>query len=205
MFAPSMRASLRALGDRYNAVIAAHEVAWELVFAALAVLFVAVGLLLEDAYLAGQDISRLATVDLILWAIFVTEFTTRIAAAHSRSAYLRGHWIDAVALIPAVRAFRLIRLIRLLRLFRAFAGVFRALDSIERFTAHRALIALFVSWLAVAFICAAGFYLSEINNNPNVEDPLDALWWAVTTLTTVGYGDVYPMTPQGKLAASALM
>lgn len=173
--------------------------------AALAAMFVVVGFLLDAAYDAGTDAALLAAIDVALTVVFVAEFTSRLAAAPSRRAYLRGHWIDAIALVPTVRAFRLLRLLRLLRLVRAFTGIFRALSSIERFAAHRTLIALFVSWLAVAVISATAFYLAEVGDNEHVQTPVDALWWAIVTLTTVGYGDVFPVTPEGRLAGSALM
>jgi voltage-gated potassium channel len=54
-------------------------------------------------------------------------------------------------------------------------------------------------------ICSAALYLAENGINKTITSPLDALWWGVVTLTTVGYGDVYPVTPEGRLAASALM
>jgi voltage-gated potassium channel len=196
---------VRELADRCNAWIDAHEVAWELVMAALAVAFVVVGFLLDAAQDVGADATLLGAIDIGLTAVFVAEFASRLAAARSHRAYFRGHWIDAIALVPAVRAVRLLRLLRLLRMVRTFAGVFRALSSIERFAAHRGLIALFVAWLAVAVISATGFYLAEVGTNANVHGPIDALWWAVVTLTTVGYGDVFPVTPEGRLAGSALM
>jgi voltage-gated potassium channel len=199
------RARLRDLADRYNAFIARHEIAWELVMAALAAAFVVVGFLIDTAEDSGQDSTLLSILDMTLTVLFVGEFTTRLAAARSRRAYLRGHWIDAVALIPTVRGLRLVRLIRLLRLVRAFAGVFRALSAIERFAAHKSLIALFGAWLAVAVISATAFYLAEFGVNSNVTTPIDALWWAITTLTTVGYGDIFPVSSEGRLAGGALM
>jgi voltage-gated potassium channel len=200
-----MSRTLRVLADRYNAFIARHEVAWELVMAALAAAFVVVGVLIDARQDAGDDTALLELVDLGLTIVFFAEFTTRVLAARNRSAYLRGHWIDAIALIPSVRGIRLLRLLRLLRLIRAFAGVYRGLASIERFAAHRGLIGLFVAWLAVALISGTAFFLAESGVNEHVSSPLDALWWAIVTLTTVGYGDVFPVTPEGRLAGSALM
>ena len=54
-------------------------------------------------------------------------------------------------------------------------------------------------------VCSIGFYLAENGVSKWITSPLDALWWGVVTLSTVGYGDVYPVTPEGKLFASALM
>lgn len=80
-----------------------------------------------------------------------------------------------------------------------------ALVSVERFATDRKLIWLFTSWLAVAFICSIALWLAEEGVDPAIDEPLDALWWGVVTLTTVGYGDVFPVTPEGRLAAGALM
>lgn len=60
-------------------------------------------------------------------------------------------------------------------------------------------------WVAVVAISALGMYLAESGENPNVRDIWDALWWAVVTITTVGYGDVSPATAEGRLAAGVLM
>jgi voltage-gated potassium channel len=100
---------------------------------------------------------------------------------------------------------RFFRLLRLLRLVRAFAGVGRAMTAAERLANHKGLIWLFVAWIGVMFLTAFGLYVSEVGVNEAVQSPLDALWWGLTTMTTVGYGDVYPTTPEGRLSAAVLM
>ena len=136
--------------DRYLAFIARHEVAWELTFAGLAVAYVLVGF--ADETVAVQ------LTEFALTIIFAAEFATRIAASCDRRAYLRGHWIDLVALIPTIRGFRLARLLRLLRLVRAFAGVYRALNQVSALAQHRGLAWLFVTWGAVMVICSLALY-----------------------------------------------
>jgi voltage-gated potassium channel len=54
-------------------------------------------------------------------------------------------------------------------------------------------------------ICSIALYAAEHGINKAIESPFDALWWGVVTLSTVGYGDVYPITPEGKVAAMVLM
>lgn len=142
--------------DRYTAFIARHDVAWEIAIAVIVVAWIAIGFIGE-----GSDVT--SVVETVLTLVLATEFVTRFAASRDRRAYFRGHWIDAVALIPypQVRGIRLIRMLRLLRLIRAFSGVYRALVSVERFATDRRLIWLFTSWLAVAFICATALYFAE--------------------------------------------
>jgi voltage-gated potassium channel len=64
---------------------------------------------------------------------------------------------------------------------------------------------LITAWLGVMVICSAGLYIAENGPDGAVDNPGDALWWGIVTLTTVGYGDVVPKTPEGKLAATILM
>ncbi len=129
--------------------------------------------------------------------------------------YLRGHWVDLIALIPVIPALlgnpsldllRFLRLLRLLRLVRVFSGVYRALVDIEQIARYRGVAGLVAIWLSVVAICTMGFYLAEINApDTKVRGPLDALWWGLVSMTTVGYGDVFPVTATGKLYAAALL
>jgi voltage-gated potassium channel len=196
-----VQATRRTARAQFNAFVAEHEIAWELGMAALAILYVVVGFVSDEP---GSS-SRYAIVDSALTIVFVTEFASRFLAAYDRRRYLRRHWIDLIALVPVARGLRVARLLRLLRLVRAFAGLFRFISSVERMAAHRGLAWLFVAWLAVMVITSAGLYVAENGINAAIQSPLDALWWGIVTLSTVGYGDVYPVTPEGRLAASVLM
>jgi len=190
------------LRDRYNAFVARHAIAWELTFAALALVYVVVGFLAEDS---GPETRQ--AVELLesgLTAVFVFEFASRFIASRNRTRYFIGHLIDLIALLPTARGLRLFRLLRLLRLMRAFTGVFRALDDVERIAAHRVLIALVVAWLAIMVICSIAFFVVEAETNAGIRSPLDALWWGIATLTG---GDplVTITTNEGRLAAGVLL
>jgi hypothetical protein len=124
--------------------------------ALLAVVYVAVGFALDDPGLRPVAPS-LEAGELLLTSIFVVEFASRLSASRSRAAYVREHWIDLVALIPAARQVRLLRLLRLLRLVRAFVGVYRALAHVGSLAEHRGLQTIVLSWLGVMVICCAAF------------------------------------------------
>ena len=116
----------------YNRFFVDHEVAWELIMAALSIAFVVVGYVSEGV--PERDALQYVAIEIGLTIVFMIEFFSRFAASYDKVGYIRGHWIDLFALIPTIRGIRLFRLVRLLRLFRAFAGVYRALRAIERFT-----------------------------------------------------------------------
>jgi voltage-gated potassium channel len=187
----------QTLRNRYLALVARHDVAWELIFGALAVLYVGLGFAADDA--APSVRPTLSAVESAITAIFVAEFLSRFITSYDRRAYIRGHWIDVVALLPFARW------LRLLRLLRTFAAVHRALSNMERMAQHRGLGLLITAWLGVMVICSAALFVAERGVNDAMNDPLDAIWWGVVTLTTVGYGDVYTVTKEGRLAASVLM
>jgi voltage-gated potassium channel len=198
--APAVDASDLPLRDRFNAFVARHDIAWELGMGALAIVFVALGFLIDETGSGTKP--ELELVELAITVVFVAEFASRILASHDRPQYLRGHWIDVIALAPPLRE---ARVLRLLRLVRTFAGVYRAAMHVQGLARHRGFAWLVVAWLAVMVICSIALYAAEHGINKAVESPFDALWWGIVTLSTVGYGDVYPITPDGPLAAMVLM
>ena len=198
-----MTGPIPTIRARYRTFVARHEVAWELAFAGLAVVFVAFAFVPTVPGSATE--AAVLTAEWIITATFIAEFTSRLWASESRVGYVRGHWIDLISCIPPVRWFRWFRILRLLRLVRAFAGVGRALTSLDRLARHKGLVWLLVAWVGVMLLCAFGLYISEYGVNGAVAGPLDALWWGLTTMTTVGYGDVFPTTAEGRVAAAVLM
>jgi voltage-gated potassium channel len=192
-----------ALRDRYTAFIERHEIAWELGMGLLALLWVAVGFLDQQVPDAAWAVGDL---ELVLTLIFLAEFLSRFLAARSRRDYARSHWIDAIALVPVVRGLRLLRLVRLLRVVRAFAGIYRAAMQFERLSRHRGFAALLAIWVTVMVLCSMFVFVAETGTVDSlINNPFDALWWGVSTMTTVGYGDTYPKTPEGRLGAMVLM
>ena len=193
----------RTRRDAFNAWFVTHEVAWELAMAVMAIVYVALGFIVDD--LQPGERPEIEAAELAMTGLFVLEFASRFLAARSRTGYLRGHWIDVIALGPPIRALRILRLLRLLRLVRAFAGLYRAGLHLHGLANHKGFAWLLSAWLGVMALCSAWMYIAEHGINKAVDNPFDALWWGVVTLTTVGYGDVTPQTTEGRLAAMALM
>ena len=205
--APSIgsAAARAARRDAFNGWFVTHEVAWELFMAALAVVYVAIGFIVDDVQAAAVSRPEVEVAEFALTGLFIFEFGSRSLAARSRLGYLKGHWIDIIALAPPIRIARPLRLLRLLRLVRAFAGIYRAGLHLHGLAQHKAFAWLLLAWIGVMAVCSAWLYIAEHGINKAVDNPFDALWWGVVTLTTVGYGDVTPVTTEGRVAAMALM
>ncbi|AHM02823.1 Potassium voltage-gated channel subfamily KQT, possible potassium channel, VIC family [Roseibacterium elongatum DSM 19469] len=149
-------------------------------------------------------------------ALFAVEYVTRLICSPRPQHYAVSFWgiIDFIAIVPAVlflfpdlitvRALRLLRLVRLLKLFKAN----RALDRIARAfeqTKAELLIFSFVSTV-ILYLAAVGIYHFEREAQPEFFGSIPAsLWWALSTLTTVGYGDVYPVTTGGRIFTGCVL
>ena len=195
MSVPHVPSSRRA---EWNDFIARNATAWELSMAALAVISVVVGLVATQA---SEPLVFLA-IEWVLTVVFCAEYSLRLWASPIRAHYFRNHLIDLISIIPPARGARLLRLLRLLRVA---SDLSRVLASSHLSDQRKLLGKVALFWLAVVAISSLGMYLAESDVNPNVKSIFDALWWAIVTITTVGYGDVSPVTAEGRLAAGVLM
>jgi voltage-gated potassium channel len=146
----------------------------------------------------------LDTVDYLVWAVFTVEYLVKLYLAPARWWFVRHHLIDL--LVIAVPVLRPLRLLRLLRLARAGLILTTGLKRARALLTHNGLHFVLLSVLAIIGVCAAVELAFErhapgatIHNFP------DALWWAISTVTTVGYGDTYPVTAAGRGVAVVLM
>lgn len=148
--------------------------------------------------------------EVVIVALFTAEYLYRLYVAERKLKFvfsLHG-LIDLLAILPFYLAFavdlRTLRLLRLLRLLRVLKLV-RYSSALQRFgaalyIARDELIIFLAAILVLLYLAAFGIYHFEHATQPNrYASIFDALWWAVATITTVGYGDVYPITIAGRL------
>ncbi|MDW8060812.1 MAG: potassium channel family protein [Thermomicrobium sp.] len=138
-----------------------------------------------------------------IWGIFIADYVVRLARSRDRRRFVREHLIELVAILPwdFLRAARALRLLRLVRLLRAGIWFWRATRALRDIATENGLVYVLAVAGGVVLIGSAVFWLVE----PSVRSYGEALWWAIVTVTTVGYGDVAPRTTAGRLVAAVLM
>ena len=198
-----------------NGFVARHELAWDLTMALLALIYIVAGLF-EDHPHGFLNVATVTPVEIFITFLFAAEFSLRFYAAESRLTYLKRHWIDLLALLPAIRYLRFLRLGRLLYLLQA--ARFLRLGVMVRLLAEGDRAATRVRWIAarngvhVILIAALGLVLVggslvweiEHTSNRSFQSLGDAIWWAFATMTTVGYGSG-PMTLLGRVVGGTIM
>jgi voltage-gated potassium channel len=176
-----------------------YEAATQWPLVVLAVLFVAAyawGVLRPD--LPGWLRTTLALVTVLTWPVFLTDYVVRLVLAERRWAFVRQNWLDGLAvLLPLLRPLRIVSLVRVARVLdrRLTASLHGRVAGYTTLTAS-----------LVVFMASLAAYDAERGaTGSTMEDYDDAVWWALTTITTVGYGDQYPVTSEGRLVAVLLM
>jgi voltage-gated potassium channel len=164
-----------------------------------------------------STLGMLQFYDNLICVIFLIDFALRISRSHPRSQYFikeRG-WLDLLGSIPSLGVafrytalFRLARLSRLARIMRLMKGKQRkelARDVLE----NRSKYALFITVLSAMVVLGTASVLvlqfESRSADSDIQNGWDAFWYSVVTLTTVGYGDYYPVTAPGRIAAMFIM
>jgi voltage-gated potassium channel len=166
--------------------------------------FLAVAFLVAYSYpafvdpIASDTQSILDIVQWVSWSAFALDLLVGIAKAENKILYLKRHPLEiASVLLPFLRPLRLMRVI-------SFSGL--ALQKIAVGRQFAITVKVAITTLFVSYIAAVQITITErVVEGSNIKNFADGLWWAMTTVTTVGYGDRYPTTTEGRVLAVMLM
>jgi voltage-gated potassium channel len=170
--------------------------------------YAVVALLIDLVVKLPPDASRMIQYfDFVVCGVFLVDFVIQFHRAESKLRYVKTGWIDLLASIPTVdilRWGRLLRVLRILRVLRAIRGSYKIWNLLFASRGNATGSAAITILLLLAF-STISILIVEDGPEVNIKTPEDALWWSFTTVTTVGYGDRYPVTTEGRIIAVVLM
>lgn len=148
----------------------------------------------------GQAERAIEYALIVIFCLFIVDYVVRLTLSDPRTTWFFKHlWELPILLLPFLRPLRLLSLAVVI-------------NTLQRAVGHtiRGRVIIYTVCGAVAIVYAASLAILDVEGNhaekhPQIDTLGDALWWAMTTVTTVGYGDLHPVTAEGKLVAVALM
>lgn len=184
---------------------------WFNIIITILILLSVIGFSLETIPSLSPDFKEvLKYLEVAVVGIFTVEYFYRLSTSKNKWAFIFSFYglVDLFAILPfylafavdlrSIRLFRLFRIIRLLKLTRYTSALRRF--SLAFNNAKEELFIVIIASAMLIFLAAVGIYHFEHVAQPDVfRSIFDCLWWAVTSITTVGYGEIYPITAGGKI------
>ena len=151
-----------------------------------------------DTDISDSIQTSLDLIQWISWGAFATDLLYGLSTAKNKKSFLLKHPLDiAAVLLPFLRPLRLLRII-------SFGGL--ALQKVAMGKQFAITLKVFIASIFIAYVAAIQITISErAVEGSNIKNFGDGIWWAITTVTTVGYGDKFPTTMEGKFLAVGLM
>lgn len=171
--------------------------------------YVLLALIAYSFFEIADETKRLILIlDDVVCFVFLYDFFHRFAIAGNKKLYLKWGWIDFVSSIPVfhfLRYGRLVRMLRIILVLRAFRSAKYIVKHIFKTTSE-------ISFTSIAFmililIVFGSVAILQVENAPdsNIKTAEDAIWWVIVAVMTVGFGDKYPVTTEGRIIGAFIM
>lgn len=171
--------------------------------------YVLISLLVSVIFELSEELNiLLGYIDNFICIVFLVDFWIRFKKADNKLEFMKWGWIDLIASIPFLdfaRAGRIIRLIRLVRVFRALKSTKLIYEHITQNKKQSVLTSVALISILMIIFSSIAILQFEKDINSNIKTAEDAIWWSYVTITTVGYGDKYPITTEGRIIGAILM
>ena len=193
-------AGVKPSGGRHDLVDRIERVT-KFPMALLGVAWLVIAIIVLTTDVNGSTSTVLVAGLFVLWMIMLVEYLVRLVVTPDRLGYLRRRWVEpATVVLPPLQGWHVVGMERMTLLVRE--GELRVEAILKHHSLFRVLIAvagslITGSWLVLLF--------EENAKGSNIHNYPDALWWAIVTVTTVGYGDRFPVTEGGRAVAVILM
>lgn len=179
---------------------------FELAMMLLSLLSVVIVLVMTFGRLDGETYRLLFFIDTTICLIFMANFFIGLFRARNKTYYLRHHWIDFIASIPAIEALRIARVFQILRVIRLIRMSRSLLLPLIKQRKQTTLASLLVAMVTILTFASIIILLVESGTEgANIQTAEQAIWWALVTISTVGYGDYYPVSTAGHIVGGIVI
>lgn len=193
-------AGVKPSGGRHDLVDRIERVT-KFPMAVLGVVWLVVAIIVMTTDINGSASVLLVGTLFVLWVVLLVEYVVRLVVTADRRGYLRRRWVEpATVVLPPLQGWHLVGIEKVSLL--VYEGELR----LETILKHHSLFRVLIAAAAILVLGAwLVLLLDENAKGSNIHNYPDALWWAIVTVTTVGYGDRYPVSAGGRVVAATLM
>lgn len=180
--------------------------AFELVMMILSVIALVAIVLYQFGPFDEAEKDLLLYVDTVICLILLSHFFYGLLVAHDKRQFLSTHWIDFIASIPAIDVLRYGRIFQVLRVLRMLRVANQVIRHLRKNSESTVLASMLLILVVVLGGSAIAILMAEAGEpGSNIDTAEDAIWWALVTISTVGYGDHYPVTTAGRIISAIVI